>query len=66
MVEHDSHPLFARIFWPHLAGGCYLARNTRAAIEQAGFHVEASERFRFSPAAFLPADPHTLGAARRE
>jgi ubiquinone/menaquinone biosynthesis C-methylase UbiE len=51
--------------WPHLAGGCHLARDTGAAIEQAGFQIETFERFRFSPAAFLPADPHVLGVARR-
>jgi ubiquinone/menaquinone biosynthesis C-methylase UbiE len=51
--------------WPHLAGGCHLARDTGAAIEQAGFQIETFERFRFSPAAFLPADPHILGVARR-
>lgn len=52
-------------FWPRLAGGCHLARDTAAAIEQAGFQIETLERFRFSPAAFLPADPHVLGVARR-
>jgi ubiquinone/menaquinone biosynthesis C-methylase UbiE len=51
--------------WPHLAGGCHLARDARAAIERAGFHIEAFERFRFSPAVFLPADPHILGVAHR-
>jgi ubiquinone/menaquinone biosynthesis C-methylase UbiE len=52
-------------FWPRVAGGDHLARDTGAAIEQAGFQIEAFERFRFSPAAFLPADPHILGVARR-
>jgi ubiquinone/menaquinone biosynthesis C-methylase UbiE len=51
--------------WPHLAGGCHLARDTGAAIEQAGFQIETVERFRFSPTALLPADPHVLGVARR-
>lgn len=52
-------------FWPRLAGGCHLARDTGAVIEQAGFQIETFEHFRFSPAAFLPADPHILGVARR-
>ena len=52
-------------FWPLLAGGCHLARDTTAAIEQAGFQIETCERFRFSPAPFLPPDPHILGVARR-
>lgn len=52
-------------FWPHVAGGCHLARDTTAAIEHAGFQIETCERFSFSPASFLPSDPHVLGRARR-
>jgi SAM-dependent methyltransferase len=52
-------------FWPHVAGGCHLARDTTAGIEQAGFQIEACERFPFSPAPFLVPDPHILGRARR-
>lgn len=52
-------------FWPRVAGGCHLARDTTAAIEHAGFKFESCERFPFSPAAFLPPDAHILGIARR-
>ena len=52
-------------FWPHVAGGCHLARDTTAGIEQAGFQIKTCERFPFSPAAFLPPDPHILGTAQR-
>ncbi len=52
-------------FWPHVAGGCHLARDTAAGIERAGFQIETCERFPFSPAPFLPPDPHILGTARR-
>jgi ubiquinone/menaquinone biosynthesis C-methylase UbiE len=52
-------------FWPHVAGGCHMARDTTSAIEQAGFQIDTCERFPFSPAAFLPPDPHILGSARR-
>jgi ubiquinone/menaquinone biosynthesis C-methylase UbiE len=52
-------------FWPHVAGGCHLARDTTAGIEQAGFQIETCERFPFSPAPLLPPDPHVLGTARR-
>jgi ubiquinone/menaquinone biosynthesis C-methylase UbiE len=52
-------------FWPHVAGGCHLARDTTSGIEQAGFVIESSERFPFSPAPFLLPDPHILGTARR-
>jgi ubiquinone/menaquinone biosynthesis C-methylase UbiE len=51
--------------WPRFAGGCHLARDTTAAIERAGFRIEVCERFSFSPAPLLPADPHILGVARR-
>jgi ubiquinone/menaquinone biosynthesis C-methylase UbiE len=52
-------------FWPHLAGGCHLARDTTTAIQRAGFQIQTCERFPFSPAPLLPADPHILGVARR-
>ncbi len=52
-------------FWPHVAGGCHMARDTTAGIEHAGFQIETCERFPFSPTAFLPPDPHILGVARR-
>jgi ubiquinone/menaquinone biosynthesis C-methylase UbiE len=52
-------------FWPHVAGGCHLARDTSSGIEQAGFQIETCERFPFSPALFIPPDPHILGIARR-
>ena len=51
--------------WPHIAGGCKLARDTRAGIERAGFQIEQCERFAFSPARMMPAAPHILGVARR-
>ena len=51
--------------WPRLAGGCHLARDTTAAIERAGFRIEVCERFSYSPAPLLPADPHILGIACR-
>jgi ubiquinone/menaquinone biosynthesis C-methylase UbiE len=52
-------------FWPHVAGGCHLSRDTTTGIEQAGFVIENCERFPFGPAPFLPPDPHILGVARR-
>jgi SAM-dependent methyltransferase len=52
-------------FWPHIAGGCHLARDTGAAIEAAGFVIEQCERFAFSPAPYLPPAAHILGVARR-
>jgi ubiquinone/menaquinone biosynthesis C-methylase UbiE len=52
-------------FWPHVAGGCHMARDTKSAIERAGFEIETCERFAFSPAPSLPPAPHILGTARR-
>lgn len=52
-------------FWPHVAGGCHLARDTTAGIERAGFAIESCERFAFAPVPLLPVDPHVLGRARR-
>jgi ubiquinone/menaquinone biosynthesis C-methylase UbiE len=50
--------------WPHFVGGCHLSRDTGAAIAGAGFVVERSERFLFSPVG-IPRIPHILGIARR-
>ena len=52
-------------FWPHIAGGCHLSRDTGRAIEEAGFHIETCDRFPFSPAKYVPPDPHILKVARR-
>lgn len=52
-------------FWPRIAGGCHMARDTAAAIEDAGFVIERCDRFGFSPGVLLPSTPHLLGMARR-
>jgi len=52
-----------KTFYPHLAGGCHLTRDTRAAIEDAGFVVQRSRRFPFPSGKF--GLPHILGSARR-
>lgn len=51
--------------WPRVAGGCHLSRDTQAAIERAGFEIESTRRFGFSPGAPVPPIPHILGSARR-
>ena len=51
--------------WPAIAGGCHPARDTTAAIMQAGFDIEEIERFGFSAQRFQPLIPHILGVARR-
>jgi ubiquinone/menaquinone biosynthesis C-methylase UbiE len=52
-------------FWPRIAGGCHLARDTTSTIESAGFQIETCERFQFSPVPLFPPDPMILGIARR-
>jgi len=52
-------------FWPHVAGGCHLARDTTRTIARAGFAIETCQRFAYSPAPLIPPDPHILGTARR-
>jgi len=52
-------------FWPRVAGGCHLTRDTTAAITAAGFEIEQARRFGFTPGPPVPAIPHVLGIARR-
>lgn len=54
-----------RLFWPRVAGGCHLGRDTAPAIEAAGFTVESCRRFPYSPVPLQPGLPHILGIARR-
>ena len=49
--------------WPRLAGGCHPARDTEAAIRDAGFIVERSRRFPFKAGPVTA--PHIVGVARR-
>jgi len=70
VVAHQ--PMSARLqrladatFWPRVGGGCHMGRDTGAAIERAGFDVEESKRFSFTPGAPVPPLPHILGVARR-
>lgn len=51
-------------FWPRVAGGCHMARDTMASIDRAGFEAQWHERFPFTPGAPVPATPHILGVAR--
>lgn len=55
-----------RLFWPRAFGNCHTARNTPAAIEQAGFVIEHQERLWAPPCPLaVPVGPHALGVARR-
>lgn len=48
--------------WPHLGGGCHLARDTVAALGEAGFEIERMRRFPSGPGRF--GVPFVLGVAR--
>jgi ubiquinone/menaquinone biosynthesis C-methylase UbiE len=50
--------------YPSLTGGCHCARDTGAAITEAGFRVERDERIEFKPSRLVPPIPHILGDAR--
>jgi ubiquinone/menaquinone biosynthesis C-methylase UbiE len=49
--------------WPRVGGGCHCARDTLAAIEAAGFHIERVQSLDFGPP-WIITNPHVLGAAR--
>jgi ubiquinone/menaquinone biosynthesis C-methylase UbiE len=52
--------------WPILGGGCHPSRDTRAAIENAGFHIERIEDLRLPETRIpTPTSPHILGVATR-
>ncbi|MFE3945428.1 class I SAM-dependent methyltransferase [Streptomyces sp. NPDC059118] len=55
-----------RTVWPLVAGGCHTGRDTLAAIERAGFVVEAYRRVRMPEwGVRLPTSACVLGTARR-
>jgi len=67
-----SGPRFARMqrivgrIWPLIGGGCHPDRDTGAAIERAGFRIEAARHFDYlpTPVAF-PVRPQMIGRAVR-
>ena len=73
--EHvrSERPGFARfqrgfdVIWTRVNGwGCHAARDTPAAISQAGFMVESMRRFTFRISrAEVALSPHVIGIARR-
>lgn len=71
-VHAHSQPLRAFLeivdrtrLWPVIAGGCHPTRETLIEMERAGFAIERSRRFSYSPDRLVPSVPHVLGAARR-
>ena len=52
-----------RLFWPRAFGGCHTARDTQAAVEAAGFAIEAQRRMWINPVPVVAT--HAIGRARR-
>jgi ubiquinone/menaquinone biosynthesis C-methylase UbiE len=52
-------------FWPPIAGGCHMGRDTAPAIERAGFEIESQKRWGYRPSRYFPAEPMIMGVARR-
>jgi ubiquinone/menaquinone biosynthesis C-methylase UbiE len=52
--------------WPWFSGGCHSARDTRAAIERAGFVIDRIDRLTTADTGILfPSTPQILGTAVR-
>jgi ubiquinone/menaquinone biosynthesis C-methylase UbiE len=51
--------------WSQIGGGCHLNRDSRAAIEAAGFDIDELDRFAYRPLKFIPAHAHILGRAHK-
>jgi ubiquinone/menaquinone biosynthesis C-methylase UbiE len=51
--------------WGAIGGGCHLNRDSRAAIEAAGFEIDDLDRFGYAPLKFVPAHAHILGRAHK-
>jgi ubiquinone/menaquinone biosynthesis C-methylase UbiE len=62
-VGHALQRAADATFWPRAFGNCHTTRDTRAAIEQAGFQIERCKRLVFPDTE--PPLPHILGVARR-
>jgi SAM-dependent methyltransferase len=54
-----------RLGWPHVSGGCHLARDTQALMLDAGFEVECLDRYSFRIPPLDPPKPHIIGIARK-
>jgi len=70
--EHvrSDHPAFGFLediitpLWSRIGGGCHPNRDTKSAINAAGFSIEEIDRFYYAPLRFFPSHAHILGRAR--
>jgi len=71
--EHvrSSQPLLGAVqdvitpLWSAIGGGCHLNRDSRVAIQAAGFEIDEVDRFAYRPLKFIPAHAHILGRAHK-
>ena len=71
--EHvrSSQPLLGVVqdmitpLWSVIGGGCHLNRDSRKAIDAAGFEIDELDRFTYRPLKFVPAHAHILGRAHK-
>jgi SAM-dependent methyltransferase len=61
-----AHQKAIDLVWPFFTGGCHTARDTRAAIERAGFEIVRCRAFKFQPSSVVHViSPQIIGVARR-
>jgi ubiquinone/menaquinone biosynthesis C-methylase UbiE len=51
--------------WSAIGGGCHLNRDSRTAIEAAGFEIDEVDRFAYRPLKFIPPQAHILGRGHK-
>jgi ubiquinone/menaquinone biosynthesis C-methylase UbiE len=51
--------------WSAIGGGCHLNRDSRTAIDAAGFEIDEIDRFTYSPLKYVPPQAHILGRAHK-
>lgn len=51
--------------WSLIGGGCHLNRDSRSAIDAAGFDIDDIDRFAYRPLKFVPPHAHILGRAHK-
>lgn len=51
--------------WSAIGGGCHLNRDSRSAIDAAGFEIDELDRFSYRPLKFVPPHAHILGRAHK-
>lgn len=64
--EARAQRLLDATIFPTVAAGCHCARDTDAAIRQAGFTITSEQHLDVKVRSYQPAIPHILGIAKRD